>query len=124
MGTQPVMPPWYQTDSVILASPSVNVSQLDVSLVGFLSRAGVVHRFLFGRALALTSGNDGEHVAGSAHGKNKAADLRSHDLLDDEQALFGLVLAYFSRVYKVAVFDERFTAAPHWHVQTADSVGG
>ena len=124
MGTPTIVPQWYDGDYVKRASPSVNVAELDSVLASFLSRVGKVHTFLFGRALEITSGNDGNHVAGSAHGKNKAVDLRSHDLADDEQALFTAVMLYAARGFKVAVFDERYTASPHWHVQTADSVGG
>jgi hypothetical protein len=115
---------WYNSTYVQCTSPSIKVDALDPSLVRFLTDAGKVHTALFRIALEITSGNDGNHVAGSAHYKNKAADLRCLDLLDAEQTLFGLVLGHCARVYRVAVFDERFTASPHWHVQTADSVGG
>ena len=124
MATPVVIPPWAETDEVVLGSSSVNVSALPLFLVSFLICAGQIHRALFNKALVITSGNDGQHVHGSAHYQNKAVDLRSHDLLDDEQALFSSVLLYLSRRYKVALFDERYTASPHWHVQTADSVGG
>lgn len=124
MATSPTIPDWASSDYVVTISPSVNVSQLDDSLVRFLTRVGRIHTFLFGKALQITSGNDGQHVAGSAHYKNKAVDLRCLDLLDDEQALFSAVLLYCARWFKVAVFDERYTASPHWHIQTTDSVGG
>lgn len=124
MGTPAQLPPWWATDYVKVTSPSVNVTALDTLLSSYIQRVGKIHTFLFGRALEITSGNDGQHVAGSAHGKNKAADLRCIDLMEDEQALFSAVLLYCSRGFKVAVFDERYTASPHWHIQTADSVGG
>jgi hypothetical protein len=124
MATSEPLNTMWDSSAVQVASPSVNLVNLDLALVGFIGACGKVHKALFGKALEITSGNDGNHVPGSAHYKGKAVDLRSHDLLDDEQALFSLVLAHFARIYKVAVFDERFTAAPHWHVQTADSVGG
>lgn len=124
MATPAQSPPWWDTDSIQLESMSVQVRHLDESLVSFLINAGKAHLALYGRALVLTSGNDGTHVAGSAHGKNKAVDLRSLDKSPEAEMLFCLVLGWFSRLYKVAVFDERFTAFPHWHCQTADSVGG
>ena len=123
MATPAPPPPWWDTAEVQRYNTGVNVSNLDQRLVYFLIVAGDVHRALFRRALLITSGNDGQHVAGSAHYKDKAVDVRSVDLTADEQAIFSLALGYFSRVYKVAVFDERFTASPHWHIQTADSVG-
>lgn len=124
MATSEPLNVMWDSSTVQVASPSVNLVNLDLSLVGYIGACGRVHKALFGNALEITSGNDGQHVPGSAHYKGKAVDLRSHDLFEDEQAIFGLVLAYFSRVYKVAVFDERFTASSHWHIQTADSVGG
>lgn len=124
MGTPAQLPPWWNTQFVHLVSPSVDVSKLDSELVSLLVHAGQVHLCLFNRALEITSGNDGKHVAGSAHFLNKAVDVRAIDLRDEEQAIFSLVLGYFARDFHAAVFDERFTASPHWHIQTADSVGG
>lgn len=124
MGTTVVLPPWWETDYVKVTSPSVNVTALDTNLASYIQRVGKIHTFLFGRALEITSGNDGKHVAGSAHYLNKAVDVRCLDLTDGEQTIFAIVLGYFSRTYTVAVFDERYTAAPHWHIQTADSVAG
>ena len=105
---------------VQLASSGVNVSGLDTTLESYLWTVGKVHRVIFGLPLILTSGNDGSHVAGSAHSLNRAADIRSHDLNEEDQQLFGLILAKFAEPYKMAIFDERFTAAPHWHVQTVE----
>lgn len=68
-------------------------------------------------------GNDGQHVAHSAHYLNFAADIRSRDLGQDEQMLFGLVLSFIAPRYKIVVFDERATPGQHWHVQTAASAG-
>jgi hypothetical protein len=115
---------WYETHYVQRASVSVNVDSLNGYLKSFIIQVGQAHEVLFNRALQVTSGNDGTHVTGSAHYKNEAVDIRSLDLTDEEQAIFSLVLGYFSRAEHIAVFDERFTASPHWHIQTADSVGG
>jgi hypothetical protein len=116
-------PNWWNTPECALASTSVDVSKLDPELVDFLHSAGEVHAFLFGRPMTITSGNDGHHVAHSAHYLNWAADIRSRDLAPDEQMLFGLVLSYIAPRYKIVVFDERATAGQHWHVQTAASAG-
>lgn len=124
MGTPAIDFKWCNTEFVQVTSPSVNVTALDGSLVSYLIELGMAHKLLFGTALEITSGNDGNHVPGSAHFKNKAVDIRCHDLLDDAQALFFQIMAYAARAFKVAVFDERYTASPHWHIQTADSVGG
>jgi hypothetical protein len=124
MAASPIVPQWFETENVVLASPSVNVAELDDQLVLFLQWLGRAHRALFGIALVITSGNDGEHVLGSAHGKNKAVDIRSIDLLGEGEHLMGCVLSYSCMMFRVAVFDERHTTAPHWHIQTADSVGG
>lgn len=124
MATQAVPTHWFDSIFLQLASPSVNVTALSGELIAYLQAVGAVHRTLFTKALEITSGNDGKHVPGSAHYKWLAVDVRSLDLTDEQAAIFSLVLGYFSRLYKVAVFDERFTASPHWHIQTADSVGG
>ncbi len=124
MATPAPPQPWWDTDYVQITSHAVKVDLLAPMLRDYVMTLGRVHMVLFGKALEITSGNDGKHVAGSAHYINKAVDLRSIDFLDEERAIFALVLGYFSRLYKVAVFDERFTASPHWHIQTADSVGG
>lgn len=116
-------PFWWNTAEVQLAATSVDVSKLDEMVAGFLRQAGKLHSFLFGKPLIITSGNDGNHVQHSAHYLNFAADIRSRDLLPGEQMLFGLLLSYIAPRYKICVFDERQTAAEHWHVQTAASAG-
>lgn len=114
---------WGSSQFVSLASAAVDVSKLDTSLAEFLQTAGQLHMFLFGKVLIITSGNDGNHVAHSAHYLNFAADIRSRDLAPDEQMLFGMVLSFIAPKYKIVVFDERATPGQHWHVQTAASAG-
>ena len=114
---------WWTSAYVQLASTAVDVTKVDSSLAEFLQSAGQLHSFLFGKPLIITSGNDGNHVAHSAHYLNFAADIRSRDLAPDEQMLFGIVLSYIAPRYKIVVFDERATAGQHWHVQTAASAG-
>jgi hypothetical protein len=110
--------------NVRLASPEVSIAFLEASLVGFLNEAGRIHNALFNLPLIVTSGNDGQHVPGSAHGKNEAADLRSHDLSDVEQLIFFLCMIRIQEKFGIVILDERYTHAPHWHVQTAESIGG
>ena len=114
---------WWATAEVTVASTAVDVSKLDPSLTDFLQLAGRIHRFLFGRAMVITSGNDGNHVPHSAHYLNFAADIRSKEINPVEQMLFGSILSYIGEKYFIAVFDERVTAGAHWHVQTAASAG-
>ena len=114
---------WWQAGPIQLAAPSVDVSKLDGELVEFLKHAAELHNELFSQELVITSGNDGQHVAHSAHYLNFAADIRSRDLTPDEQMLFGLVLSFIAPRYKIVVFDERATPGQHWHVQTAASAG-
>jgi hypothetical protein len=116
-------PPWWNTQECCVASTAVDVSKLDVSLAAYLRTVGKLHRLLFGKAMLITSGNDGNHVAHSAHYLNFAADIRSRDLNPDEQMLFGIVLSYMAKFYDICVFDERATPGQHWHVQTAASAG-
>lgn len=114
---------WWSTEDVQVASTAVDVSKLDSALADFLRAAAQLHRFLFGKPMVITSGNDGNHLAHSAHYLNFAADIRSRDLDLAQQLIFGLVLSYIALRYKIAVFDERAAAGEHWHVQTAASAG-
>ena len=114
---------WWNTQECCLASTSVDVSKIDPNLASFLRSAGKLHAYLFGKPMTITSGNDGNHVAHSAHYLNFAADIRSRDLAPDGAMLFTAVLCYIAPFYKIVVFDERATAGQHWHVQTAASAG-
>lgn len=104
-------------------APSVDVSKLDSSLCDFLVEAGDLHSLLFNKPMVITSGNDGQHVAHSAHYLNFAADLRTRDLSEAQAMLFTAVLCFIAPKYKIVVFDERATPGQHWHVQTAASAG-
>lgn len=117
------LPPWWTPD-LQLASPYVRVESLNTKLAQFVVRAGRVHATLFGMPLVITSGNDGQHVPGSAHYKDGAVDLRNHDIDSAAQACFALVLITLGERSGVVVFDERATKSPHWHCEDADLAGG
>lgn len=124
MGIQPsALPPWWTPD-LALGSPSVNVVALNTKLAEFVARAAHVHVTLFGKEMVITSANDGKHVASSAHYKNAAVDIRSHDKDAGEQVIFGMVLNCLAVVMGCGVFCERATLSPHWHVEDADLLGG
>jgi hypothetical protein len=124
MSTTPSnLPPWWTPDLAI-GSPAVNVVALNTKLAQFVVRAAAAHVLLFGSELVITSGNDGNHVPSSAHYKNAAVDLRSHDKSADQQMLFGGILAYLGSKDAVGVFDERATTSPHWHCEDASFLGG
>lgn len=103
---------------VALESSAVLIDGVDATLLNFAKRVAALHSSLFAEPLIITSGRDGIHVAGSAHLKGKALDIRSRDLNETEQLLFGIILAYFAPSFGVGVFDERgSTVAPHWHLE-------
>lgn len=116
-------PNWWNTQECCVASTSVNVAKLYPPLAEFLQSAGKMHAYLFGKPMTITSGNDGQHVAHSAHYLDLAADIRSRDLDAGQQVVFGVVLCYIGLRYNIVVFDERATPGQHWHVQTAASAG-
>lgn len=121
MSTAPVN--WWNSAEITVASTSVDVTKLDPLLVGFMRSAGHLHSYLFAKPLVITSGNDGNHLAHSAHYLNFAVDIRSRELTPDQAMLFSLLLSFIAPLYKCVVFDERATASQHWHVQTAASAG-
>ncbi len=103
---------------VTAVSKDVNCTQLNRSLFGFLLFAGQLYYYLFSRSLVVTSGNDGQHVAGSKHYQNKAVDLRTMDLDPEQQHVFLMLLIHLSRIHNVGVFDERrLVSGPHVHVE-------
>lgn len=107
-----------QTENYQLASPSVNVAGVVEPLMQFVSYLGLIHRLLFNKPLVITSGEDSIHVAGSLHGQGRAVDIRTRDLLPDEQALLLHLLAYAGPSNHIAVFDERALGAEaHIHLE-------
>lgn len=107
-----------QIENYQLASPSVNVAGVAQPLMNFVSYLGLIHRLLFSKALFITSGKDSLHVAGSLHGQGLAVDIRTRDLLPDEQALLLHLLAFAGPSNHVAVFDERALGAEaHIHLE-------
>src|SRR5712691_5656762 len=90
---QPANLPVWWTPDLDLGSPSVKVEELSTKITQFLVRAAHIHVALTGTPLVITSGNDGQHVHGSAHYKNAAVDLRSNDIGVGYQMVFGLVLS-------------------------------
>lgn len=104
--------------SVVLKDTNVMVQRLVAPLVRFLARAGDVHMTLFAAPLVITSGNDGNHLSGSAHLRNSAVDLRSRDISDVQQVVFQAVLVELGREDKIGVFDERLKPGEgHWHCE-------
>lgn len=107
-------------ESVQIADDNVHVERLSPRLVRFVVRAGEVHNLLFNKQLVITSGNDGEHASGSAHYRNEAVDLRSHDISATEQLVFLIVLVHLGLDDGIVVFDERANPSKqHWHAELA-----
>jgi hypothetical protein len=101
-----------------LASPSVTVAGVKAELMSFVDYLGFVHRIVFNKMLVVTSGKDSIHVSGSLHSEGLAVDIRTKELLPDEQALLLHLLAYAGPANHVAVFDERALGAEaHIHLE-------
>jgi len=111
-------PAWWP-EHLEVADSTVEVSELVLPLRDFLIAAAGVHWNKNGLALTITSGNDGNHFAGSKHFTWRAVDLRSRDLEAEEADDFACELILLQRPYLVGVFDERFLGRAHWHVETA-----
>ncbi len=90
-----------------VAGPQVNLAGVSTELLTFVDHLALIHRAVFSRPLIITSGRDGVHVAGSLHAQGLAVDVRTKDLLPDEQNLLLALLAYAAPANHVAVFDER-----------------
>ena len=101
-----------------LASPAVVMDGVAEPLVSFVEYLGLVHRVVFSKALVITSGKDSVHAAGSLHAQGRAVDIRTKDLLPDEQLLLFSLLAFAGPANHIAVFDERALAgAEHIHLE-------
>ena len=101
-----------------LASPAVNVAGVKAELMAFVDYLGLVHSIVFNKMLTITSGKDSVHVSGSLHSEGLAVDIRTKELLPDEQALLLHLLAYAGPANHVAVFDERALGAEaHIHLE-------
>jgi hypothetical protein len=94
--------PFYQ-----LASPAVSLAGVKTELLTFVDYLALVHRVVFAKPLVITSGKDSVHVSGSLHSQGLAVDVRTRDLLPDEQQVLLMLLAYAAPSNHVAVFDER-----------------
>jgi hypothetical protein len=104
--------------AIVLKDASVNVSGLSAKMVLFLTVCQQAHDALFQTPLCVTSGNDGGHAINSKHSKWLAVDVRCSDVDASGQLLFLMVLAFLSRAYRMAVFDERqLPGAAHFHVE-------
>jgi hypothetical protein len=100
------------------ATPSVNVAGVKAELMAFVDYLGFIHRIVFSKVLVVTSGKDSIHVSGSLHSEGLAVDIRTRELLPDEQALLLHLLAYAGPANHVAVFDERALGAEaHIHLE-------
>jgi len=101
-----------------LASPAVILDGVNAELLSFVDYLGIVHRVVFSKPLVITSGKDGQHVQSSMHPAGLAVDIRTRDLLPDEQQLLILLLAYATPANHIAVFDERALGADqHIHLE-------
>jgi hypothetical protein len=120
MGLLPAVLTGSTADGVLIANKGVKVERLVPRLVRFVVRAGLAHQALFNMALVITSGNDGEHAAGSAHFRNEAVDICSHDLSPVQQVTFLVILVQLGQDDGIAVFDERVNPQKqHWHCEVA-----
>lgn len=69
-----------------------------------------------GRGPVVTSGREGEHVAGSLHYNGEAGDYRTRDLTSWQvMCLVGRMRALLGSAYQV--IDENTTSNPHIHVE-------
>lgn len=101
-----------------LAGPNVILAGVNQQLLVFVDYLGLVHRVVFNKPLVVTSGKDGQHVASSMHPAGLAVDIRTRDLLPDEQQLLLMLLAYAAPANHIAVFDERALGADqHIHLE-------
>lgn len=98
-----------------LASPAVVLEGVKPELLQFVDYLGLVHKVVFGKPLVITSGKDGQHVASSLHPLGLAVDIRTRDLLPDEQALLVSLIAYAGPSNHIAYFDER-ALGPQAHI--------
>src|SRR5579864_7661077 len=109
MSTQPSQSPIGGTGAgpipYELASPAVELGGVKQELMNFVEYLGLVHRVVFNKPLVITSGKDGQHVGGSLHAQGLAVDIRTRDLLPDEQLLLLTLLAYAGPANHIAVFD-------------------
>lgn len=115
----PVPAPAWWPEHLEVSDRTVDVEELDPALQAFLAAAAARHWTLFSLPLIVTSGNDGNHGAGSKHYEWKAVDLRTRDLTLEQQNTFSVAIVMMQAEFKVGLFDERFIGTPHWHVETA-----
>lgn len=101
--------------------PNVKLNDVQQDFVRKIERLDDIHKVLFGFQLTVTATTEGKHSKGSKHYKGLAFDMRMWDKTDQEQLLWGVILAYFAKQMNLAVFDERARdASPHWHAEEAD----
>jgi hypothetical protein len=113
-----VMPATPPTATYELASPSVILKGVKAELLQFVEYLGLVHRVVFNKVLVITSGRDGVHTPGSLHPPGLALDIRTTDLLPDEQGLLLSLLAYAAPANHITYFDERaLPGDPHIHLE-------
>jgi hypothetical protein len=101
-----------------LATPQVDVKGVLGPLMNFVDYLGLVHRVVFSKPLVITSGRDGIHTLGSLHAQGRAVDVRTKDLLPDEQLLLLHILSYAAPANHIAIFDERaLIGQEHIHIE-------
>jgi len=100
------------------ASDAVNITDVVHPLVLYAVQLGYLHHLLFGFPLVVTSGKDGQHVAGSLHDVGRAVDFRVRDLKPEDQLTFLINVVAAAPERHCWVFDERAGPdGPHIHVE-------
>lgn len=103
---------------LIPASGAVEVEGVEPALMTFAVQLGYLHYIAFGLPLVITSGKDGQHVAGSLHAEGRALDFRTTDKTADEMIVFLALLAYAAPRQNCRVFDERVgPGGEHIHLE-------
>lgn len=69
-----------------------------------------------GKELAITSGNEGEHMEGSAHYDGYAVDLRTWHLEGKEVLIKNIIASSLNEQWKV-VYEPHAKQGPHIHLE-------
>ncbi len=101
-----------------VADNTVVLDGVNAHFMEYLAHLGMIHKLLFGTDLVITSGKDGQHVAGSLHPLGLAVDLRTRDKTPEQFDLWMHVLSYSADAVPIAVFDERnVPPGKHLHLE-------
>ncbi len=104
-----------------LDSPQVMVENLHPSLAELLNLLGTLHWLLFGDALSIVSGMDGDCPQREGHYTNRAVDIRVRDLEPDAAMLWGAVIMYGCQHFSCGLFDKRQDPrGGYYHIEKFD----